>query len=144
MKTRTLLTTFLQKILLQRPYRAESTNEWTAASGITSKNPPSCDGLTSWFKYEELIEDWLDLTVLETSRRGPALKNRLFGIAQKYKPLISREALRAEDGVKYSRDKLRPHFVKGAQSVFLWRFCLFEQGDETLKWSAGLANYLCF
>ena len=48
------------------------------------KNPPSYDGLTSWFKYEELVEDWLDLTMLETSRRGPALKYRLFGIAEKY------------------------------------------------------------
>ena len=28
-------------------YRAESTNEWAA------KNPPSYDGSTSWFKYEE-------------------------------------------------------------------------------------------
>ena len=93
MKTRKLLKTFLQKILLQRPFRAESTNEWTAASGITLENPPSYDGLTSWFKYEELVEDWLDLTVLETSRRGPALKNRLFGIAQMYKPLLSRELL---------------------------------------------------
>ena len=28
------------------------------------------DGPTSWFKYEELIEDRLDLTVLEVSKRG--------------------------------------------------------------------------
>ena len=29
---------------LVRACRAESTNEWTAASGITSKNPPLSDG----------------------------------------------------------------------------------------------------
>ena len=58
--------------------RAEYTNEWTAGSGIIPKIPPSCDGKTSWFKNEELIEDWLDLTVLETSKQGPALKNSLF------------------------------------------------------------------
>ena len=31
---------------------------------ITTKIPPLFDGSTSWFKYEELIADWLDLTVL--------------------------------------------------------------------------------
>ena len=76
-------------------YRAESTNEWTA------KIPPSYDGSTSWLKYEEPVERWLDLIVLEFSQRGPALKNRLFGIAEKYKPLLS-----------------------GAHSVFFWRFLL--------------------
>ena len=34
------------------------------------------DGSTSWFKCEDLIEDWLDLTVLAETKRGPALKNR--------------------------------------------------------------------
>ena len=42
-----------------------------------------------------------------------------------YKGLLNRESLRAEDGVKYFRDTLRPHFIKGAESVFLWRFYLF-------------------
>ena len=36
--------------------------------------------------------------------------------------LLDRESLRAADGVKYFRDTLKPHFIKGAQSVFLWRF----------------------
>ena len=43
----------------------------------------------SWFKYEELIEDWLDLTVLEETKRGPALKNRLVGNAEPYEELQS-------------------------------------------------------
>ena len=46
-------------------YRAKSTDQYTAGSGITSKIPPRFDGSTSWFKYEELIVDWLDLTVFE-------------------------------------------------------------------------------
>ena len=46
-------------------YRAEWTHQWTAGSGITTKIPPLFDGPTSWFRYEELIDDWLDLTVLE-------------------------------------------------------------------------------
>ena len=38
-------------------YRAESTFDYTAGSGITTKIPPLSDVSTSWFKYEELIED---------------------------------------------------------------------------------------
>ena len=61
--------------------RAESTDQYTAGSGITTKIPP-LDGSTSWLKYEELIDDWLDLTVPEAEKRGPALKNRLVGDAE--------------------------------------------------------------
>ena len=106
-------------------YRAEHTKDWSAINGITPKFPPSYNGTTSSFKYEELIEVWLGVTVLDASKQRPALKNRLHGNAEKYKPLLSRDALKAEDGAKYFRDKLRPHFVKGAHSIFLWRFCLF-------------------
>ena len=74
-------------------YRAESKDRWTASSGITVKIPPLFDGSTSWFKYEELIHDWLDLTQLETEKRGPALKNRLIGDAAMYTGLLDRESL---------------------------------------------------
>ena len=106
-------------------YPAESTDQWTAASGITTKIPPLFDRSTSCLKYEELIDFWQDLTVLEAVKRGPALKNRLVGDAAMYKGHLDRENLRAEDGVKYFKDTLRRHFIKGAQSVFLWRFYQF-------------------
>ena len=119
-------------------YRAESTDQWTAASGITDKIPPLFDGSTSWCKYEELIHDWLDLTVLAAGKRGPALKNRLVGDAEMHKGLLDRESLRAADGVKYFKDTLRPHFSKGAQSVFFWRFYQFNRARrvsvEMVKW----------
>ena len=57
--------------------RAETTDQWTALNGIDVINPALFDGPTSWFKYEELIDDWLDLTVLEAGKRGPALRIRL-------------------------------------------------------------------
>ena len=63
--------------------RAEHTKNCSFVSGITPKIPPSNDGTTSWFKYEKLIEDWLDVTVLDTRKQGPALKNRLHGSADK-------------------------------------------------------------
>ena len=108
-------------------YRAESTDQWAAAKRITTKIPLLFDGSTSWFKYLEPIDEWLDLTVLEAVQRGPALKNRLVGDAAMHEGLLIRESLRAEDGVKYFTDTLRPHFIKGAQSVFLWRFFQFNR-----------------
>ena len=112
-------------------YRAEST--W-----ITTKIPPLFDGSTSWFKYEESSDDWLDLTVLATGKRGPVLRNRLVGDAERYRGLLDREPLGAADGVKYFRDTLRPHFIKGTQSVFLWRFYQFTRARrgniEMVRW----------
>ena len=119
-------------------YSEESTYQWTAGSRITTEIPPLFDGSTSWFKYEELIADWLDLTVLEAGKRGPALKNRLLGDAEMHKGLLNRESLRAADGVKYFKDTLRPHCIKGAQSVFLWRFHQINRSRrgsvEMVKW----------
>ena len=65
--------------------------------------------------------------MLEETKRGPALKNRLVGEAEMYKELLNRESLRATDGVKYFRNTLGPHFIKGAQNVFLWRFYQFNR-----------------
>ena len=36
-------------------------------------------------RYEELIDDWLEFTVLEAGQRGPALKSRLVGCTDKKK-----------------------------------------------------------
>ncbi len=90
---------------------------------ITTKIPPSYDGKTSWFAYEELVDDWCDITELDAEKRGPALRKRLEGEATVYKPLLDRDLLRdARTGVEYFKTQMRPHFVKGNQSVFLWRF----------------------
>ena len=90
---------------------------------VTAKTPPLYDGRSFWFAYEEAIDDWCDITELEPEKRGPALRNRLEGEAAIYKSLLDRERLRnAEDGVNYFKRELIPHFVKGNQSVFRWRF----------------------
>jgi hypothetical protein len=94
-----------------------------ATMGITTKVPPAFDGRGSWFAHEEMIDDWVDLTTLTPDKHGPALKNRLSGEAAVHKPLLDRDRLRdPNEGVQYLKDTLRPHFVKGSQSVFLWRF----------------------
>ena len=46
------------------------------------------------------------------------------------KGLLNRESLRAAGGVKYVRHILRLHFIKGARSVFLWRFCQFTRATR--------------
>ena len=37
----------------------------------TPKIPPAFDGRSSWFAYEEAIDDWLDITTLDAARQGP-------------------------------------------------------------------------
>ena len=84
--------------------------------------------------------------MLEVSKRGPVLKDRLVGVAEKYKGLFNREPLRADDGVKNFRDTLRPQFVKGGQSVFLFRFYLFirtKRGNtEMADWVGKFSSLL--
>ena len=51
------------------------------------------------------------------------MRNRLDGDAAIYKSLLDRDLLRDGDqGVNYFKRTLRQHFVKGNQSIFLWRF----------------------
>jgi len=71
----------------------------------------------TWFTYERLIDDWCDITELEDSKRGPALRNRLEGEAAVYATLLDRERLKDPDGVQYFKYTLREHFVKGREVV---------------------------
>jgi len=108
-------------------------------SQVTTKIPPSYDGRRLWFTYEEEIDDWCDITELDADKRGPALRNRLDGEAAVYKSLLDRDALRDPNtGVEYFKRTMRPHFVKGASSVFLWRFMQvtrFHRGtSDMLRW----------
>ena len=86
---------------------------------------PVFDGLLSFFGYEEKVQDWLDVTKAPNDKQGPLLKAKLTGTAAQHKPLLDRAKLKsevAEAGVKYLLDYLKPHYLKGAQNVFLWRF----------------------
>ena len=40
---------------------------------MTTKAPPSYDGRSSWFAYEDAIDDWCDITELDNEKRGPAI-----------------------------------------------------------------------
>ena len=69
---------------------------------MTTKVAPAYDGRTSFFAFEDAIDDWCDITELEPEKRGLALRNRLEGEAQQDKRLLDRDMLRdANDGVNY-------------------------------------------
>ena len=102
---------------------AAADKELASHSAMSAKIPPMFDGKTSWFAYEELIDEWCSLTTLEPKLQGPNLRNRLSGNALVFKPLLNNQQLsEPATGVKYFKDTLRPHFVKGNDHVFLWRF----------------------
>ena len=91
----------------------------------TTKIPPSFDGKTSRFAFEDAIDDWCDITELDEEKRVPALRNRLEGDAAIYKKILGRDALNKDEGVLYFKRTLRPFFVKGSVNVFLYRFQQF-------------------
>ena len=93
---------------------------------VTTKVPPGFDGKTSWFAFEDAIDDWCDITELESEKWGPAFRNRLEGEASVFKR------------VEYIKRTLRPRFVKGAQTVFLYRSMRFMRNNrgngDLMKW----------
>ena len=58
---------------LQEPQRL------SAFQQVTTEEPPAYNGRSSWFAYEDAIDDWVDITELEPQKAGPALRNRLEG-----------------------------------------------------------------
>ena len=106
---------------------------------MTTKVAPAYDGRTRFFAFEDATDDWRGITELEAEKCGPALRNRLEGGASQYKRLLNRELLRdPNDGVNYLKRFLRPHVIKGAQTVFLYRlmqFMKYNRGNMGLqKW----------
>ena len=98
---------------------------------MTTKIAPAYHVKTNFFAFEDAIDNWCDITELEPERRGPALRNRLESDASQYKRLLDRELLKDPDeGVNYFKRFLRPHFIKGAQALFLHRFMQFTKHDR--------------
>ena len=53
----------------------------SAFQQVATKVPPADDGRSSWFVYEDAIDDWVYITELEPEKHGPALRIRLEGEA---------------------------------------------------------------
>ena len=109
---------------------------------MNAKIPPAFDGRGSWFAFEQLVQHWEDSCILDETKRGPALRNRLCGEAAIYQDntFLNRERLKEGDGkgVQYFLDTLRPEFVKGVQNIFLYRLFAFMRlrrgRSEITKW----------
>ena len=59
--------------------------EETLNYSMTAKQPPSYDGKASWFRYEELVDNWTTFTTIEAPKRGFLVKSRLIGDAYTHK-----------------------------------------------------------
>ena len=59
----------------------QTTNIHMTQQQMTTKVAPAYDGRTSFFAFEDAIDDWCDITEPEAEKRGPALRNRLEGDA---------------------------------------------------------------
>ena len=93
---------------------------------MTTKVAPAYGGRTNFFAFEDAIDDWCNITELEAKKGGRTLRNRLGRDAVHYKRFLDREMLRdPNEGVNYFKRFLRPHFIKGAQTVALYRFMQF-------------------
>ena len=87
---------------------------------MTTKVAPAYDGRTSFFAFEDAIDDWCDITELEPEKRGPALRNRLEGEASQYKRLLNRELLRdPNEGAIYFLKILAAPFHQGSPNSVL-------------------------
>ena len=117
--------------------------EETLNLSMTANQPPSYDGKVSWFRYEELVDDWVTITTVEAPKRGPLLKSRLTGDAYMYKAVLQNDILQDPDeGVNYFKNTLKKYFLKGATNVYLHRLLSFfnhrRQNQEFLIFTSKL------
>ena len=100
--------------------------EETLNLSMTAKQPPSYDGKVSWFRYEELVDDWVTITMVEAPKRGPLLKSRLAGDAYMHKAVLQNDLLQDPDErVNHFKNTLKKYFLKGATNVYLYRLLSF-------------------
>ena len=97
-------------------------DEAWSSDQMTAKVPPAYDGLSSFFAYEEHVEEWLLITTIEAEKQAPLLRFRLKGNALTVKKLLDTDRLQRPGSIKYFLDTTRPYFVKDRAHVFLWRF----------------------
>ena len=99
----------LQMVAYEEPaaYAAASHSENRMGIKMTSKVPPQFDGQSSWFEYEDLIDDWLGITTWDADKHGTSLKNALIGSASFYKSMLDNALLRDPDRGLASQQAVR-------------------------------------
>ena len=118
-------------------YRAESTDQWTAANGITMKIPPRFRGPTSWFKYEELIDDWI-LQCLKSRKTRTSTEEQTCRRCRNAQRTSQSRISESRRWSQVFQGYVATQFQKRAQSVCLLGFYPFfraRRGDiEMVKW----------
>ena len=100
-------------------FAASSSDMRSSGIKMTPKVPPQFDGQSSWFEYEDLIDDWLGITTLDPEKHCPSLKNALARAASCHKSMLDYILLRdADRGPSHFKDTLRHYFVEGVNHVF--------------------------
>ena len=91
---------------------------------FNQKEPPDFNPAHKlWFTYERQVKDWCLITIVDEDKRGPLLKTRLSGSVLVYAESLEPAKLCDKaTGVQYLLDQLRPHYLRGAQPIFLHRF----------------------
>ena len=100
--------------------------EETLNLSMTAKQPPSYDGKVSWFRYEELVGEWVTIkTGGRTQERTPPQK-QTHRRCYMYKAALQNDLLQDPDeGVSYFKNTLKKYFLKGATNVYLYRLLSF-------------------
>ena len=61
---------------MQEAFAMKDDEAWSSDK-MTAKVPPAYDGLSSFFAYEEYVEEWLLITTIEPDKQAPLLRFRL-------------------------------------------------------------------
>ena len=86
---------------------------------MTAKQPPSYDGKVSWFRYEELVDDWVTITTVEAPKRDAQEQTHRRCLYVQGSPQDP------DEGVNYFKNTLKKYFLKGATNVYLYRLLSF-------------------
>ena len=108
-------------------------DEAWASEKMTAKVPPSYDGTSSLFAYEENVGELLLITTIEPDKQAALLRFRLKGTAIACRKLLDADRLKQAGAVKYYLDTLRffvhegpgtcfPMVVSEVIHVYPWQF----------------------
>ena len=93
--------------------------EETLNLSMTAKQPPSYDGQVSWFRYEELVDDWVTITTVEAK----ADSQEMLTCTRQSSKMTFCKILMKESN--YFKNTLKKYFLKGATNMYLYRLLSF-------------------
>ncbi|OLP80807.1 hypothetical protein AK812_SmicGene38735 [Symbiodinium microadriaticum] len=88
---------------------------------ITPKIAPAYDGTTSWFEYEQLIDDWCDITTLDESKRGYRIEAYSYPVVRQ--TMFDQTGTDGEtnaEGVEADEDTLEEGFLAADDETVFW------------------------